>query len=73
MDEVKGRVLAAWCHAEQFGVFGGGRKCLHKVSTTLKEVRVRRVQVPKCLLQGNTRDFLEPSRSLFFLEGSERG
>ena len=65
MDEVKGRVLAAWCLAEQFGVFGGGRKCLHKLATSFKEVEKRTVQVSKRLLQGNRGNISKPD--CFFL------
>ncbi len=50
MDEVKGRVVAAWCLAEQFGVFGGGRKCLHKLGTPLKEIEKRLLQMAQGLL-----------------------
>src|SRR5712692_8816993 len=60
MDEVKGRVLAAWCLAEQFGVFGGGRKCLHKLGSALKEVLVGTVQVAKGLLNGHRGDITKP-------------
>ena len=41
------------------------------VGTTFKEVGVGHVQVPQGLLQGNTRDFLEPDRALFFLQGRD--
>ncbi len=71
MDEVKGRVLAAWCLAEQFGVFGGGRKCLHKVSSSLEEIHKGAVQVTKGLLKGDRRHIGEPG--VVLLESGKHG
>ena len=66
MDEVKGRVVAAWCLAEQFGAFGGGRKCLHKVGAALQEIGKGTIQMPQGLLNGDRRDSCKPE--ILFLE-----
>ncbi len=71
MDEVKGRVLAAWCLAEQFGVFGGGRKCLHKVSSSLEEIHKGAIQVTEGLLKGDRRHIGEPG--VVLLESGKHG